>query len=192
MNYLSKAGMGFVCGVIAINAFPVVPRAQADMPKITCYGASCRDLDPSETVCADDAFTLYSMEATTPAGSSSWGILEMRYSRTCHATWVRFTPWSGLRSWLQNLAGGAEVAGSPWVWREGVADAPRGYAGQSSILNPEVSYWTSMVDATGRTCMSVDVYETEFSQSGGPWDWEPRPSQGGRNDLGNYTAGCFD
>lgn len=168
--------------VLLISASLAASPAQAEPPKQSCFGASCRDLDPSKTVCADDAQTIYEREVVTSAGS--WGVLEMRYSETCHSNWVRFTPWSGMRSFLGDLAAGAQVAGKPWIWREGVSDAPRGKAGNSSLTNYEVSYWTAMVDAAGRTCMSVDVYQYGPSGQSGMGGFET-------DELGNYTAGCF-
>lgn len=188
MRFRTRTAAAVAGGLVMVGSLGASP-ALAAPPAPSCWGAECRDKDPSETICADDAVTLYSREAVTESGS--WGVLDMRYSATCHSNWVRFTPWNGIRAWLGNAAAGAEVAGKPWIWREGVDEAPRGFAGQSSLTNPQVSYWTAMVDASGRTCMSVDVYEMEFSQSGSPWDWDPEPSQGGHNDLGNYTAGCF-
>lgn len=88
--------------------------------------------------------------------------------------------------------GSPAVAGDPWIWREGIDDYPRGLAGQSSAENPEVSYWTYMVDASGNTCMSVDVYEFGSARVGGFTDTDtPTPSDEWATHLDNYTAGCF-
>lgn len=159
------------------------PSAKADQPKATCYGDNCTDLNPADTVCADDAVTLYEREAVTE-DSTSWGVIELRYSAQCHSNWVRFTPWGGVKGWISNLAASAEVSGSPWIWRDGVDAAPRGTAGRSSpfTLDSSITAWTAMITADGATCMSVDVWETEYSDSG----------QGERRDLGNATPGCFN
>ncbi|MFI1657652.1 DUF2690 domain-containing protein [Streptomyces sp. NPDC020472] len=52
----------------------------------SCYASSCQGLDPSTTICQNDARTV----GTTQL----WGV-ELRYSPTCRAAWARyptFTP----------------------------------------------------------------------------------------------------
>lgn len=144
--------------------------ASADPP--SCYGASCTDLDPSETDCVNDAVTIWSVDAAT------YGHLEMRYSARCHANWTRFTEWKPFGT---NFFDSSRwVQGEPWIWREGSSDAPRGLTNIATDGRGS-SFWTSMVSAEGRTCMSVDMTDRVVSASGGAES----------SDLGNYTAGCI-
>ncbi|MFF0556866.1 DUF2690 domain-containing protein [Streptomyces sp. NPDC004266] len=47
----------------------------------SCYASSCTGLDPSTTVCQNDARTVR---------TADWGV-ELRYSPTCRAAWARKT-----------------------------------------------------------------------------------------------------
>lgn len=145
----------------------------------SCYGASCDGKDPAASNCTTDARTIQSGSAKIE--SHDYGLLELRYSPKCHSNWVRFTPWHGVRSLLGNLAAKAEVDGSPWIWRDGVANSLRGKIGSSSLVNVGITSWTAMVTADGKTCSSVGVYETEYSEHGG----------GDRRSLGTYNAPCI-
>ncbi|HEU5122296.1 MAG TPA: DUF2690 domain-containing protein [Candidatus Saccharimonadales bacterium] len=145
----------------------------------SCYGSSCEGLNPAETNCTEDAYTILSKRAKTESGD--YGHHELRYSPKCHSNWVRFTPWYGAQAWLGNLAASAEVGGSPWIWRKDVSNSLRGTIGRSSATGAGITTWTAMVTADGVTCSSVDVYETSFSQYGG----------GDRRSLGVYGAPCI-
>ena len=162
-------------GSVALSA----PVATASS-QLSCYGESCDGKDPAASICAADARTIQSGSAKTESGKD-YGLLELRYSPKCHSNWVRFTPWHGVRSLLGNLAAKAEVDGSPWIWREGVAHSLRGKVGSSSLVNVGITSWTAMVTADGKTCSSVGVYETEFSERGGS----------DRRSLGTYNAPCI-
>jgi hypothetical protein len=153
--------------------------ASPGVAQSSCYGTTCDGLDPAATTCANDAYTIQSTEAVVESGN--WGHLELRYSPSCHSNWVRFTPWHGVQAWLGNLAAGAEVSGSPWIWRLDVADSLRGTIGQSSPVGSGVTKWTAMVTADGTTCSSVEVYEAEFTEFGG----------GDNRSLGTYDAPCL-
>lgn len=148
--------------------------------QLSCYGESCDGKDPAASICTADARTIQSGSAKTESGRDS-GLLELRYSPKCHSNWVRFTPWHGVRSLLGDITAKAEVSGSPWIWREGVAHSLRGKIGSSSDLNISITSWTAMVTADGRTCSSVGIYETEFSDRGGS----------DRRSLGTYNAPCM-
>ncbi|TKJ98511.1 hypothetical protein PlfCFBP13513_03380 [Plantibacter flavus] len=121
--------------------------------------------------------TIQSTEAKI--NDHSYGVLDLRYSPSCHSNWVRFTPWGGFRSVLSLKAGGA-FFGSPWIWRQGVADSLRGVAGQGPWENDTQTTWTAMVTADGITCLSVSLFYKENSTSG----------QGDYHDLGPYNAPC--
>jgi hypothetical protein len=162
--------------VISMLGFAVVPAAASAAP--SCYGSSCEGRDPAATNCVNDAYTILSRNAVTSAGN--WGNLELRYSLSCYSNWVRFTPWYGIRAWLDGISGGL-VAGNPWIWRAGVANSLRGVINSSGTLGFGYTNWTAMVTAAGTTCSSVGVYYTEPSSSG----------QGERRSLGTYNAPCI-
>lgn len=147
----------------------------------SCYGVSCDNVNPSDTNCVDDAYTLMSRHATTPLTGEDVGILELRYSPKCHSNWVRFTPWFGIRTLFANSAGGGQARGLPWIWRQGVADSLRGAAGQSTVWDIRTqTVWTTMVTADGTTCSSVSLYASGMKDSG-QIDYE---------SLGPYNAPC--
>lgn len=162
---------------ILLGSVVVIPASTASAAP-ACYGSSCEGLDPAATVCANDAYTILSRNAVTPAGN--WGNLELRYSPRCYSNWVRFTPWYGIRAFFGSLAGGI-VGGSPWIWRAGVANSLRGVINHSGTFGWGYTNWTAMVTAAGTTCSSVGVYSTAPSSGGG----------GDRSSLGTYNAPCI-
>ncbi|MFF9373895.1 DUF2690 domain-containing protein [Streptomyces griseoluteus] len=53
-------------------------------PPSTCSGVSCTSVEPTTTVCAQDATTAYT--------GRGYGVLvELRYSARCHAAWARMS-----------------------------------------------------------------------------------------------------
>lgn len=83
-----------------------------------CHQTTCNAQDPAATRCADDA---RSLESFWYQGSSPWlqnTLLELRYSPTCDAAWVRTTGgdcfgiWRPCVSALQ-VSGGEEQWGGP-------------------------------------------------------------------------------
>lgn len=149
----------------------------------SCYGSSCDGRDPAKTSCVHDARTLMSRHAhrTSPPRTADIGILELRYSPSCHSNWVRFTPWTGSTAWVRDLISHASYDGLPWIWRQGVPNSLRGKVGHSSYFGRVVTTWTEMVTADGVTCSSVSLYSTADSTSG----------QGARDRLGEYNAPCI-
>lgn len=172
------AWYGLLIAAITLGSITVsVATAEAAYAP-TCHGSSCEGLNPAETNCVDDAQSIMSREASTEAGN--FGLLELRYSPQCYSNWVRFTPWYGARAWAGNLFANAEVGGLPWIWRNDVANSLRGQSGHSPLYGLGVTSWTAMTTADGITCSSVELYETEMSQSG----------EGDRRSLGTYNAPC--
>lgn len=173
----------FVTGIVAtlglLAALTVVPSTAAEASSSpSCYGQTCDGKDPAATNCTEDNHTIYSKEAIVDG--VSYGVVELRYSPSCYANWVRFAPWGGLRGLLGTVTGG-EVSGKPWIWRLGVPNSLRGGINESSPAGLSApTTWTSMVTAEGTTCWSVQIYYTESSTSG----------EGGRNVLGTYDAPC--
>ena len=170
----------------AIGALALLLAVLLGVPSVaaasqTCRGASCEGLNPSDTNCVDDARTLMSRHAKTQLTGEDVGILELRYSPKCHSNWVRFTAWYGIQSLVSGAFAKAESNGSPWIWRQGVANSLRGVAGRSDpSVHSAGTSWTGMVTADGMTCSSVSLYETEMSTYGGE-----------RRDLGPYNAPCI-
>lgn len=177
MNPLKRLGtclaivITLLAGLMAIS----VPAIAASEP--TCKGSACDGLDPAKTNCTEGATVIQSNRARTESGD--YGHLELRYSKKCHSNWARFTPWHGVQAWLADGAAGAEAAGSPWIWRQGVANSLRRTIGRTGGIVS--SSWTAMVTADGVTCTSLEAYETEYSQFGGSE----------RRSLGTYNAPCM-
>ena len=181
MRFNVKRYVAMIAAALALvlgGAVLTAPTAAA-AAKPTCYGSKCENVNPAKTNCLDDARTIAATRAV--AGGASRGHLELRYSPKCHSNWVRFTPWNGLRGYLDYVTGGA-IFGKPYIWRKGVANSLRGPAGNSGPMGSGggISYWTGMVTATGTTCFSVEVFYSEPSSSG----------QGGRHSLGTTSTVC--
>ena len=175
----AKAFFG-VLGVLLVISLGAPSLAVASQP--ACHGTSCEGLNPSGTNCIEDARTLMSGHATTQLTGEDIGLLELRYSPKCHSNWVRFTAWYGIQAWLSTAAASGEAGGSPWIWRQGVANSLRGVAGRSDpSVHSAGTSWTAMVTADGVTCSSVSLYETETSKHGGSE----------RRDLGPFNAPCI-
>lgn len=167
--------------LVAVSVFGFTATAASADNQRSCYGQLCDGLDPSQTTCAGDASTLMSRHAVTGTGEDI-GLLELRYSPSCHSNWVRFTPWFGVRSWFANGMAEAPAYGRPWIWREGVPNSLRGYANQSSVADLRVqTVWSQMVTADGTTCSSVGLYQLNMKGSG-QINYDP---------LGSYNAPCI-
>jgi len=85
----------------------------------SCYGPTCNGLNPANTVCANDARTIYTTETQ----------VELRYSPSCRAAWARR---------IGGINGGTDTI---WVVNESgntyAVDIPSNASG---------SYYTRMVD----------------------------------------------
>ncbi|MEX0172460.1 DUF2690 domain-containing protein [Streptomyces sp. LMG1-1-1.1] len=66
-------------GAVALAASGLVGVASPASAATSCYATSCNGLDPSTTICQNDARTV---------STGSTGI-ELRYSPTCRAAWAR-------------------------------------------------------------------------------------------------------
>lgn len=145
----------------------------------TCYGDTCDGLNPADTNCTADAVTIYAVKAGGRSDGPTYGHFELRYSPKCHSNWVRFTRWSGVRTYLDEMTGGT-VQETLWIWRQGVANSLRGTAHTETWPNGN-SEWSEMVTADGVTCSSVEFYYTEKKQFGG----------GARRSEGTFNAPCL-
>lgn len=169
----------FTLTVAMALGLAAIPAATAYASEPSCIGEACERVNPADTNCTEDAYTILDRRAAVESGD--YGRLELRYSPKCHTNWVRFTPWHGIQALLGNALAKADIGGSPWIWRYGIAHSLRGKIGQSSPISVGITNWTSMVTADGTTCMSVGLYETESHDSG----------MSERRDLGTYNAPCI-
>lgn len=58
----------------------------------SCDFSSCYNIDPQTSGCSADAYTV----------GGVYGQVEVRYSPSCHATWLRYAPFNGF-SFAQSL-----------------------------------------------------------------------------------------
>jgi len=142
--------------IIATLMMLVGSTAVSAASKPSCYGSSCEGKDPSKTNCTQDATTI--MRYGTRNVGGTYGDIELKYSKKCHANWNRFSTEAGVRALLHAQMKTAVSHAQPWIWRPG--HSPRGTAGKAFGLIGS-SYWTSMVTADGKTCTSVDVITQE-------------------------------
>ncbi len=121
-------------GAIALIVFAVVgasaahPGVSAGAARAACYGGSCFNHDPAATGCDATAVTVFSRSYTAESWAS-WRI-DMRYSPSCGAGWLRMVVYSGYN------IGFATSAWNP----NGPSVGLVGHNGSTT--------WTEMVDAT--------------------------------------------
>ncbi len=89
-------------------------RATAEPPiVVTCYGASCNGLDPTQTYssiygyrCDTSAWTAWTPDQGLAAFSGPRGYVELRYGPYCAANWARISNSSaGTYFWVENSNG---------------------------------------------------------------------------------------
>lgn len=119
-----------MAGLLLTGGASVAAAAPADAatPAVSCHAYSCYNIDPLASGCANDAETVLVQDYKAES-QASFG-LEIRYSPTCAAAWLRLTVWSG-----NNIG----FAGS--AWNPGGTSV--GFSGHQA---PET--WTAMVPAT--------------------------------------------
>lgn len=157
-------------GVFALIAsFSLGPMGQAqagnspDAPD--CYAQSCKGIDPSETNCADDAYTAVSKEIED-------GILELRYSPLCKSNWARYTQYGEetAGTWIREaMSKMSRSASKAWVWVPGqapVGSINNSVEGRLGSYGPGDTTWTAMVDGTKKVCTSVAIVYSSPSAGG--------------------------
>lgn len=164
LSRLAPALASLTLGLVAVIGGVATPAA-ADDGSPACYGHSCTSLDPIE--CADDAITVARMDFFQ---QSVGGNLEMRYSRSCNASWARYSPYPE-RSDIGMLLGmGGVVDVRPTIWVEGEpSQYPVGGTG-NGWNDPSGSIWTGMVDGSVKNCMGIDFRTAVPSDTAGA-DW---------------------
>lgn len=101
--------MAIVLGV-ALSLVASTPASAAG-----CSWSSCNGKDPASMGCGADA---YNLESFWYNGSSQWlqgTLLELRYSPSCHAAWVRTTGGDCFDVWRPCIAV-LEVSGGSEQW----------------------------------------------------------------------------
>ncbi|MFI1657650.1 DUF2690 domain-containing protein [Streptomyces sp. NPDC020472] len=124
MNPLTRklATVGSALGLAASGLLLASAPASA---ATSCYGPSCTGLDPSTSVCQNDARTV----ATSSIGT------ELRYSPTCRSAWARQSSNTSMTVWVESNTGlgqSAYYTGSGTVWTsmiddKGIVDRACGY-----------------------------------------------------------------
>jgi hypothetical protein len=129
-----------------------------------CYGSSCVGLDPANTTCANDAKSIASKDIP------GYGLLEMRWSRSCNAGWARYTNYATLGGWIPNVAGVNHAYVSAWT-DQGTQDS-------SGLARFGNVWWGRMVDfGRPEVCVGTRLYlEAVTSAPSGttgpePLDW---------------------
>ena len=117
--------------------------AQTSYAADFCYMDSCVGRNPVDTVCSSDAKTIRAMDY------SGEGVLEMRWSRRCNATWTRFTVY--WRSSAFNMY--AQMRVYPQMHTSGTPYALQGNV-QNNWLPIGESYWTRMMTMRAPTVCS--------------------------------------
>lgn len=133
-----------------------------------CYGYGCTGKNPAHTTCQNDAKTIGAMDVQ---GS---GMLELRWSRSCNASWGRFsTYW--LYDWT-NSGGTGIVYARVTAWNPGRPS--QDVTGQSIGVFGGASWWTAMVTGTTWSCTGVELYAQDKNTAYNDryslgWKWGP-------------------
>ena len=149
-----------------------VPTAEA---ATSCNGKECVGLNPSETICANDAKTI---AAINVAGD---GMLDLRWSKACDAGWARFTTYR--RAELSGYAGTglSHVYVSAWTDQ---GDEDSAGLGKMNQTFGGTSWWSRMVDfSRPEVCVGVRRYASDRSVG---------HSQDEKLDLGWTWGPCVD
>jgi hypothetical protein len=104
----------------------------------SCYGASCRGIDPNTSSCVGDATTI--KWGDYQAESYASFRIEVRYSRSCNAAWGRLIVYSG------NNVGFALTAWNPNTPSVGAVS----HSGNTT--------WTAMIDGSLLDCAGSQFY----------------------------------
>ncbi|WP_369146318.1 DUF2690 domain-containing protein [Streptomyces sp. R44] len=125
MNALTRR-LATVGSALAMAGSSLLLASSPASAATSCYAAGCTGLDPSTTICQNDARTV--------SVSDRFGV-ELRYSPTCRAAWARATPGSDapMLVGVQNTRGDAYTTyttGAAYRWTQMVNDKDieaRGY-----------------------------------------------------------------
>lgn len=131
----------------------------------SCYGSSCVGLDPSNTTCANDAKSIASKDIP------HYGLLEMRWSRSCNAGWARFIKYTTLFGAAPGIYSVQDAYVSAWT--------DRGTQDNIGMLSLNDVWWGRMVDfGRPEVCVGTRLTmqaQTDQSFSGQkedvPLDW---------------------
>lgn len=161
---LMAAMMG---GVLFVIMVPAIANASP-----ACYGPTCTSLSPTG-LCDGDAKTIGAMDVAHE------GMLELRWSRWCNASWGRFSTY-----WRSSASGAKSGVGLTYArvtsWNPGGTSQP--IVGSAYGIFGGASWWTRMVDGSRRSCTGVELivgqeadtktgsYTTPLSLG---WTWGP-------------------
>lgn len=157
-------------GISSLLSFTSIPGAIA-YDSGSCYGQSCVGVNPSQTVCVEDAKTIGAMDV------SGSGMLELRWSRRCNASWGRFSTYP-LYDWTNSLSDTGITDARVTAWNPGepsqdVAEATFGFFG-------ERTWWTHMVSGETWSCTGVELTAQDSLPGGSMngfeslgWTWGP-------------------
>lgn len=156
-----------VLAALFVNA----PTAQA---ADSCYGSGCVGVDPSTTTCANDAKTIRAINV------DGYGMLQMRWSRSCNAGWARFTSYRRPELFSLGQTGLSHAYVSAWT-DQGTQDS----ADVAKLTDPlnGSSWWGRMIDfGRPEVCVGVRIYVHQ--------DSDTQYSQGSDLDLGWTQGPC--
>ncbi|MFF7437554.1 DUF2690 domain-containing protein [Streptomyces sp. NPDC008122] len=114
MNTLTRK-LATAGSALALAASGLLLASSPASAATSCYGPSCTGLDPSTSICQNDARTV---------ATSSWGT-ELRYSPTCRAAWARQSGGTATTIWVESNTGLGENAyagGGGTVWTAMIDD----------------------------------------------------------------------
>ncbi|MFB7450345.1 MULTISPECIES: DUF2690 domain-containing protein [unclassified Streptomyces] len=114
MNTLTRK-LATAGSALALAASGLILASSPASAATSCYGPSCTGLDPSTSICQNDARTV---------ATSSWGT-ELRYSPTCRAAWARQSGGMAMTIWVESNTGlerAAYYTGGGTVWTAMIDD----------------------------------------------------------------------
>jgi hypothetical protein len=156
----------FALALVAATVTIGTPSASA---ADSCYGSSCVGLDPSNTTCANDAKSIASKDIR------GYGLLEMRWSRSCNTGWARYVNYQRSEGWsnIGVFYGVQSAYVSAWT-DQGTQDNS-GMSGRP-VFTGGSAWWGRMVDfSRPEVCIGARLYLGKNDPRGvsemTPLDW---------------------
>lgn len=136
---------------------PSAPASAAEPPD--CYGFTCADLDPASTNCVNDAKTIGAMNVNGD------GMLELRWSRSCNASWGRFSTYRRAELYGSLTDSGISYA-RVTAWNPYHESKPVAGSAYDGLTH---TWWTAMVSGSVRSCTGVELVAQDGSPTGNRW-----------------------
>jgi hypothetical protein len=136
----NRMGTAVVTLALLAGGISLAAPASAATTEVGCSAETCYDQDPVEMGCQPDSGTIGSVQTDD-------GLVELRYSRACHAKWVRLSYGTGRAPniWVKNADGQYVQFQLPLIaksgWSNMVNGRPKAFAGSGAVASSPNTGW---------------------------------------------------